>query len=340
MAIDLWSLYRQMLKSRLFEEAVGELWEKGLVSGEMHMSLGEEAIIAGVLDHVVEGDALALDHRGTAPMLMSGVDPVSLLRELMGCPDGLCGGMGGHMHLFSRQHLAASSGIVGASGPAAAGFGLAAQVLRPGNIAVGFFGEGAANQGMLLEAINLAAVWALPVIFVCKDNDWAITTSSHNTYRGSLVERARSFGLKAIEVDGSDVEAVWDAAGEAISEARNGNGAAFLHAHCVHLEGHFLGDPYYRIARQPVRELWRMSTPLIRSFLHTGGARLRDRIDAVRSVLITMRAALRDYSSREKGDPITRTRLKLQSDPERLRSTEEDIRREIREAVELAQALG
>jgi len=328
-----------MLKSRLFEEAVIELWEKGLISGEMHMSLGEEAIVAGVLDHLIEGDALALDHRGTAPMLIRGVDPVALLREFMGCPDGLCGGMGGHMHLFSRQHLAASSGIVGASGPAAAGFGLAAQIQRPGNVVVGFFGEGATNQGMLMEAINLAAVWALPVIFVCKDNDWAITTSSHGTYRGSLVERARSFGLKAIEVDGSDVEAV-DAAGKAISEARIGNGAAFLHAHCVHLEGHFLGDPYYRVARQPVRELWRMSTPLIRSFLHTGGARLRERIDALRSVLSTMRDALRDYSSREKGDPLTRTRLKLQSDLERLRSTEADIRREIREAVELAQAQG
>jgi TPP-dependent pyruvate/acetoin dehydrogenase alpha subunit len=85
MGIDLWSLYRQMLKSRLFEEAVGDLWEKGLISGEMHMGLGEEAIVAGVLDHLIEGDALALDHRGTPPMLMCGVDPVSLLRELMGC---------------------------------------------------------------------------------------------------------------------------------------------------------------------------------------------------------------------------------------------------------------
>ena len=340
MPIDLWCLYRQMLRSRLFEEAVAKFWEKGLISGEMHMSLGEEAITAGVLDHMIEGDALALDHRGTAPMLMYGVDPVSLLRELMGCPDGLCGGMGGHMHLFSRQHIAASSGIVGASGPAATGFGLAAQVLRPGNIAVGFFGEGAANQGMLMEAINLAAIWALPVIFVCKDNDWAITTSSHETYRGSLVERARSYGLKAIEVDGSNVEAVWDAAGKAISEARTGNGATFLHAHCVHLEGHFLGDPYYRVARHPMRELWHMSIPLIRSFLHPRGAYLRERIDAMRSILLTMQAALRDYSSQEKGDPLTRTRLKLQSDPERLRSTEEDIRREIREAVELVQALG
>jgi TPP-dependent pyruvate/acetoin dehydrogenase alpha subunit len=193
---------------------------------------------------------------------------------------------------------------------------------------------------MLMEAINLASVWALPVIFVCKDNDWAITTPSHDTYRGNLVERARSFGLAAFEVDGSDVEAVWDAAGEAISEARNRNGATFLHAHCVHLEGHFLGDPYYRVARHPARELWRMSKPLIRSFLHPGGARVRERIDAVRSILLTIWTAVRDYSSLEKGDPLARTRLKLQSDPERLESIEKDIRQEIWKAIELAQTQG
>ena len=151
-------LYAQMLKSRLFEEAIAKLWHDGLVSGEMHLGTGEEAIMAGVVTQLQDGDAMALDHRGTAALLMRGVDPVLILRELLGYADGLCGGMGGHMHLFSKEHLAASSGIVGSSGPAAAGFALAAQHLRPGTVAVAFFGEGAMNQGMLLEAINLAAV--------------------------------------------------------------------------------------------------------------------------------------------------------------------------------------
>lgn len=135
MPSDLWSLYALMLKSRLFEEAIAKLWHDGLISGEMHLGTGEEAIIAGVVAHLRDGDAMALDHRGTSAWLMRGVDPVLLVREMLGYPDGLCGGMGGHMHLFSKEYLAASSGIVGAEGPAAAGFALAAQYSRPGAVA-------------------------------------------------------------------------------------------------------------------------------------------------------------------------------------------------------------
>lgn len=139
---ELWSLYALMLKSRLLEEAIAKLWHDGLISGEMHLGTGEEAIIAGVVPQLHEGDAMALDHRGTAALLMRGVDPALILRELLGYPDGLCGGRGGHMHLFSREYLAVSSGIVGAVGPTAVGLALSAQYLRPGAIAVAFFGEG------------------------------------------------------------------------------------------------------------------------------------------------------------------------------------------------------
>lgn len=180
MGADVWHLYRQMLRSRLFEERVKELWKKGLISGEMHLGMGEEAIAAGIVSLLQDGDAMALDHRGTAPLVVRGVDLVCLLREFLGRADGLCGGHGGHMHLFSPEHLCASSGIVGASGPLASGFALACQHLRPCKLAVAFFGEGAMNQGMLLESLNLAAAWKLPVIFVCKDNRLAITTPSPN----------------------------------------------------------------------------------------------------------------------------------------------------------------
>lgn len=131
---DLWSLYRQMLRSRRFEESVKDLWEQGKISGEMHLGIGEEAIAAGVVSQLQEGDAMALDHRSTPPLVVRGVDLLLLVREFLGSADGLCCGMGGHMHLFSPRHLAASSGIVGSSGPAAAGFALAAQHLRPRGI--------------------------------------------------------------------------------------------------------------------------------------------------------------------------------------------------------------
>ncbi|HXX34005.1 MAG TPA: thiamine pyrophosphate-dependent enzyme, partial [Thermodesulfobacteriota bacterium] len=216
MSLDLWSLYKLMLKSRLFEEAVTQLWKDGLISGEMHLGTGEEAIVAGIVSQLREGDAMALDHRCTPPLLMRGVDPLLILRELLGRPDGLCCGRGGHMHLFSKDHLAASSGIVGAAGPAAAGFALAARYLRPETIAVAFFGEGAMNQGMLMESMNLASVWNLPVLFVCKDDEWAITTRSAMVTGGRLSERVRSLGLHFIEVNGLDVGKVWEAAHQAI----------------------------------------------------------------------------------------------------------------------------
>ena len=119
---DPWHLYQQMLRCRSFENEVMRLWQDGAIPGEMHLSMGEEAIVVGIVDQLIDGDALALDHRGTAPMLVRGVDSTLLMKEFMGRTDGLCMGRGGHMHLFSPLHMAASSGIVGASGPAALGF--------------------------------------------------------------------------------------------------------------------------------------------------------------------------------------------------------------------------
>lgn len=324
---DLWSLYRQMLRCRLFEEAVADLWHQGLISGEMHLGIGEEGIIAGVLDHIQEGDALALDHRGTAAMLMRGIDPLELLREFLGHPEGLCAGQGGHMHLFSKDHLAASSGIVGASGPTAAGFALAAQYLRPNAVAVAFFGEGALNQGMLLESLNLAVAWGLPVLFVCKDNDWAITTRSVAQTGGTPTERARGFGLPAIEVDGSDVQLVWHAAKDGVARGRSGEGPFFIHAHCAHPEGHLIDDPLLRVARRPLRELPPMVAGLTRSFLKRHGAPLRERLAALRSILpLASQAASKDYRTM---DPVAQCRSLLAGDPDLLARIEREAQEEV-----------
>ena len=330
--LDLWSLYRQMLRSRLFEEAVAQIWQDGLISGEMHLGTGEEAIIAGVLDHLRDGDALALDHRGTAALLMRGVDPVSLLREMLGKPDGLCGGMGGHMHLFASELLAASSGIVGASGPAAAGFALATVHLRPGGVAVSFAGEGAMNQGMMMEAWNLAVAWKLPVLFVCKDNSLAITTESPAVTGGSLVERARGFGLPACLVDGSDVEAVWHAAGEAVERARAGGGPAFIQARCTHLEGHFLGDALLRMARRPVQGIGPRLGGIVRALVNPSGASLLQRAEGLRSILALSERVGGKHL--EEGDPIPRARLKLTGDPARLEALEGEVMVEIQQILQ------
>ena len=332
MTPDTWSLYGLMYKSRIFEEAVRQIWQAGKISGEMHLGMGEEAIAAGILSQLVEGDALALDHRGTPAMLMRGVEPLALLREFMGQPDGLCGGMGGHMHLFAKDRLAASSGIVGAAGPAAAGFGLAAQMLRPGCVSIAFFGEGATSAGMMLEAFNLAVVWKLPVLFVCKDNDWEITTPVQTAVGGDLLARARAAGMQACEVDGADVLAVWQAAETALKHARGGHGPVFLWAHCVHLEGHFLGDGLLDMFRRPGYSLRKRVWPMVKGFFHPGGAEWGERLASARQ-LVGQVLASQGQTNLER-DPLRRTRQDLAlEDAARLAELEADIQTEIRKVT-------
>ena len=267
MLVDMERLFREMARMRFFEEAQADLWHRGLISGEMHLGVGEEAVVAGVTAHLEDGDALSLDHRSTPPLVARGVDLKRLVLEMLGDEEGLCGGRGGHMHLFSREYLAASSGIVGSSAPLGAGFALSSQCLRAGKVAVSFFGEGAVNQGMLLETLNLAVAWKLPLILVCKDNRWAITTRSRAVTGGDLVRRARSFGMPAYRVDGTRVEAVWGAAQKAVRRARAGKGPSFILASCPRKEGHFLGDPLLRVYREPLSQAVEITPPLLRSLL-------------------------------------------------------------------------
>lgn len=330
---DLWHIYENMFKSRLFEEAISQAWNEGHISGEMHLGVGEEAIVAGTVLQLQDGDAMALDHRGTAPLIMRGVEPAALFREMLGRPDGLCAGQGGHMHLFSKEHLAASSGIVGASGPAAVGFALANRYLRPGKVALAFFGEGAMNQGMLLEAMNLAVVWRLPVVFICKDSKWAITTLSRTVTGGNLVKRAKSFGMPSVMIDGNDVKAVWKAAREAIDRGRSKKGPTFLLAACSHPEGHFLGDPLLRIARRPVKEMKKVVGPLLKSVTRTGGASALKRtggLGAVTSLIgQTKKQQVFDFK-----DPVKLLRKQLDAEKNRLKNFEESVRQEIRKMAE------
>ncbi len=335
---DSWHLYSEMLRSRLYEVEVKRMWQEGAIPGEMHLSMGEEGIVVGIVDQLVDGDAMALDHRATTAMLVRGVDPVFLLKEFMGRPDGLGGGMGGHMHLFSPEHLTASSGIVGSSGPAGVGFAIANQRLRPGKISVAFFGEGAANEGMMLESFNLAGVWKLPVMFVCKDNGQAIVTQSKKVTSGDLIERATGFGLRAVEVDGSDVEEVWKLANEEIRRLRKGEGPVFVHATCVHLEGHFLGDQMRLFAHPSVSETIKMTAPLIKAHTQSKGAPLRERTASLRETLGILWESARIHRSKE-GDPIPVLRKKLaEIDADKLRQAEQQVQDEIEVIIQRATA--
>lgn len=332
---DLFNLYRLMLRSRLFEQAVIQLWDDGKISGEMHLGIGEEAIAAGIVGQIQHGDALALDHRGTPPLIMRGIDPIHLLLEFLGHSEGLCSGMGGHMHLFSRHHIAASSGIVGASAPAAVGFALSAKYIRPGSISIAFFGEGAMNQGMVMESFNLATAWKLPVLFICKDNEWAITTLSSSVTSGSLVERAKGFDMNVEEIDGSDVLAVWDAAKSAIEHARQGDGPSYLHMRCSRPEGHFLGDPLIRITRHPVKEMKKMAGPLLKSVTRMKGSSMKQRAGSLTEVSSLLGKTLKNQLFRKK-DPLELLHQKIISDKEHIKRIEKEVNEEIQIAVDKA----
>lgn len=236
------------------------------------------------------------------------------------------------MHLFAPEKLAASSGIVGASGPAAVGLALAGQVLRPGTVSVAFFGEGAANAGMLMESMNLASVWKLPVVFVCKDNGWAITTPADSATGGNLLARARAFGMKALEVDGTAVEAVWPAAEIALGHARAGLGPVFILARCVHIEGHLLGDALLDMVRRPAYSLRKRTWPMVRGLFKRGGAPWGERLASARQML---EAVFRVHIDKAAGsDPLARTRRALAAeDATRLSGLESEIRGKIRDIV-------
>ena len=278
---------------------------------------------------------MALDHRGTPPLIMRGIDPTLILLEFLGHPEGLCTGMGGHMHLFSRPHLVVSSGIVGASAPAAVGFALSARYLRPGSIAVAFFGEGAMNQGMVMESFNLAASWKLPVLFICKDNEMAITTLSSSVTSGSLVERAQSFGMDTKEVDGSNVQVVWNAAKSAIERARSGEGPSYLHMRCWRPKGHFLGDPLIRLVRHPVKGMKEQAGPLLKSVTKKKGSSMGQRAESLRSVTSLLGRTIKSQRMKNK-DPLALLRQNIIKDKDHLEIIEREVKEEMQSVVEKA----
>jgi pyruvate dehydrogenase E1 component alpha subunit len=326
-------LYLQVARIRHFEAALHELWTAGLIPGEMHLGTGEEGVVAGVVANLVDGDAMALDHRSTPPLVARGVDLKAMVLEMLGSEKGLCAGMGGHMHLFSREHLAASSGIVGSSVPMGSGFALAAQQLSPGKVAVAFLGEGAMNQGMVLEGLNLAVTWKLPLVIVCKDNGWSITTRTRGVTGGGLVQRARAFGMRAVQVDGFRVDRVCKAAGAAVRSARAGRGPTFIHARCMHIHGHFIGDPVLRIYGDPIGELKPIAWPLVRAISCRPGAGMPHRVGSLTGIGATLAGlGYRTYVSRR--DPYKIAGRLIDASAQA--ALDAEARDEVRGAVEAA----
>jgi len=250
---------------RAFEERVSELVGTGEVSGLVHLSISQEAVAVGVMDALRASDVVYSSHRAHGHFLARGSDPGRVLAEVMGRRDGLCGGKGGSMHLVDREHgLLGASGVVGGTIPLALGSALVARDAGRGDVAVVFFGDGAAQTGHFHESLNLASLWSLPVLLVCENNGYAeFTPRSAHTKVAHVVGLAAPYRIAARVVDGNDVIAVLDGARELVAVCRAGNGPALLECLTYRLRGHYEGDPAkYREATELAE--WREKDPLLR----------------------------------------------------------------------------
>ncbi len=240
---ELLRAYRDMCLIRQFEERVHAEFATGDIPGFVHLYAGEEASAVGVCMDLTERDTIASTHRGHGHCIAKGCDVDGMMAEIYGRKSGLCGGKGGSMHIADLDRgMLGANGIVGGGAPLACGAALSAKILKTGAVAVAFGGDGASNQGTTAEAMNLASVWRLPVIFVLEDNGYAESTASAWSVGGDPVKRAEGFGIPATRVDGHDFFAVHEAAREAVARARAGEGPSFLHLKLARYFGHFEGD--------------------------------------------------------------------------------------------------
>lgn len=241
---ELLKAYRLMRTIRVFEDRVHDEFETGQIPGFVHLYAGQEASAVGVCMHLSDEDYISSTHRGHGHCIAKGCDATAMMLEIYAKRDGICKGKGGSMHIadFDKGMMGANS-IVGAGVPLAVGAALAAKTLGNGRVAVPFCGDGGANQGGVLESLNLAAVWKLPVVFVFENNGYAETTaSSWSVACGDIVNRAPAFGMPGVKVDGFDFFAVHEAAGEAIARARAGEGPTLLEVSTARFYGHHEGD--------------------------------------------------------------------------------------------------
>jgi pyruvate dehydrogenase E1 component alpha subunit len=257
-------LYTTMATIRNFEErGIPETGQRAL-SGSIHSSAGQEAVPTGVCAHLSDEDYIGSTHRGHGHCIAKGVDPKRMMAELFGRSTGTNKGKGGSMHIADMSKgMLGTNGVVGASIPLAVGAGLTSKLKDLKRVAVAFFGDGAANQGVLHESMNLASVWKLPVIFCCENNGYAQATPvEYALSTANVSDRAAGYDMPGITVDGMDVFAVYDAAGQAVERARNGEGPSLLECLTYRFYGHTVFDNPLTYRTKEEEDRWRARDPL------------------------------------------------------------------------------
>lgn len=256
---------RTMWTIRRFEEAVDDLFARGLMHGTMHLSIGQEAVPAGACLALREGDYITSTHRGHGHCIARGARLDAMMAELLAKETGYCRGRGGSMHIadVATGNLGAN-GIVAGGVPIAAGAGLAVSLRGGDEVVVSFFGDGAVNEGAWHEGVNLAAIWDLPVVFVCENNHYGMSMSVGKAFKvDRLAERAAAYGIPGVTVDGNDPQAVHDAVSDAVHRARAGQGPSLVEAVTYRWKGHSKSDKNLYRSREEI-ESWREQDPITR----------------------------------------------------------------------------
>jgi acetoin:2,6-dichlorophenolindophenol oxidoreductase subunit alpha len=271
---QLTAIYRRMVTMRRFEEAVASGVSSGQIHGEMHLGIGQESVAAVLAEHLRPADAVVSTHRSHLHALAAGVDPVELLAEVFE-RDGLNHGKGGHMHLFDSGRRFMCTGIVGAAAPIATGYALAQRLGDEDSVTVAVSGDGAMNAGAVYEAMNLAAVRGLPVLFLVEDNGYSISVPRARSTAGELIDRARPFGMEAGICDGRDIEETEGLIGSLMAAVRARRSPAMAIVSVYRFRGHYEGDlDLYRPARERELAMSPADDPLqrTRSLLLAAGA--------------------------------------------------------------------
>jgi len=260
----LW-IYQTMNRIRCFELKALQLFEENKLRGSVHLYVGQEAIAATVCSHLRDEDYITSTHRGHGHCIAKGAEPDKAMAELMGKETGYCLGRGGSMHIadLTKGNLGANA-IVGGGIPIAVGSGLAAKLKATDQVTVSFFGDGASNEGTFHEGLNMASLWKLPVLFVCENNGFGISVPvAQSTSVKDIADRAQSYGMPGIVVDGNDVEAIDDAVAQAIRRAKAGEGPTLIECKTYRWFGHWTGDPQVYRTREEV-ESWKLKCPIKR----------------------------------------------------------------------------
>lgn len=299
-------LLRRMLTIRKAEERLARDFKAGSLPGPVHLYIGQEAVAVGSCCHLSDDDWITSTHRGHGHFLAKGGDVRSMFSEIYGRGNGICGGMGGSMHVADvAKGILGANGIVGGGIGLATGAALSAQLDGRGKVAVCFFGDGAAAQGVLSEALNLASLWKLPLVLVCENNGFSEFSPSSRVIAGEIHRRAEPFAVPAVVVDGNDIEAMAAAAGEAVERARKGDGCTLLEARTYRIHGHVEGENAFlktRYRSDEEIERWREGDPVARyvSILEKRGKISFDRFDALQKEVT---AEIEEAADAASGDP-------------------------------------